>query len=501
MAQQILADDGDDEEDEDEDEDDDDELSASDAENEDESKKKKGKSIRNIILIVIIVILFVVTACMIGYLIHTNSSSSIYSEEIAMSTGDVDSTVGEFVYWYTYTESIYSYYGYTLTDDEVQSYTIEQMAYIDALYGKALEAGYELDDDDNAEIEAELASYEEYAESYSMTVDEFIEENCGTGVTVDTMRRIIEKQLLAQKYYNDEMDALDGTITEDAVEAEYAADMTAYDLIDVSYYYFDASEDASADYAAAIVAAVEAGSDFQAAVDSVMGDDSQDVVDLQGYSYSSIASNFSDDVADWIYAADDSGEYTSVAGSVYLYESDSAIYVIYVNNVPERDESYSVYVDYIAVAVNTDDELKTEDEMKLEAKSKANSILEEFLSGNTQDEDTFLTLASDKTYEDSDLSYDDYYSGDGAIDIIDEWGSAEGRAAGDCEVVESDDVYYVFYYVGKDEQPVWYQTIADTLLETAQTEWTDSFTSSYEDSITTNDDIIANAVSVLSADA
>ncbi len=464
---------------------------------EETQKKRKKAKTKITVLIVLIVLLFAATIFMIMYLVQTGTSS-VDSDEIVISTGDVDSTAGEFVYWYNYTVSLYEYYGYSLTDEDAQSYTVNQMAYIDALYGKALEAGMELDDDDNAEIEDQMSEYKSYAESYSQTIDEFLEDNCGEGVTESIMRLIMEKQVLAQKYYDEEMSALESAVDDSAIEEEYVANKTSYDVIDISYYYFDSSDDDASDNVSAIVAAVESGSTFEVAISSVTGDSDPSVVDLQGYSYSSIESSFAEEVAEWIYAMDDDGEYTSVTGSVYMYESSGAIYVIYVNNVPARDETYPITVDYVAIALD-DDDLKTEDELQLEAKSKATSILDEFNARDTQDSDTFLELIAEKTQEDSCLSYDEYYSGSSSIDAVDEWGFAEGRSVGDCEVVASDDVYYVFYFVGQDDQPVWYQTISDSLLETSQESWSDTFVASYEDSIVTNDDVIADVITYINS--
>ncbi len=463
-------------------------------------KKKKRKALKVVIgILVAIVIAFV--ALMVVAIISMDEDAaelSVDADAAAITIDDVEINAGEFVYMYSYFCSYYSSY---YTSEQLVEYATEQLVYVNSLYKQAVDAGYTLSEDDYAEIDATIASVEESAEAYSITVDEMLEDYyfC-EGYTVDMFRKYLEKEYLANAYYEDELAKIEakyytGDESASLIEDEYNSNMTAYDLSNASYYYFDSTEEGAQNTVDSIIAKVEAGTSFEDALASVA--DVESVSSLQGYSMSVVTSNFSADVADWLFEMDENGEYVNGAGSIASFTEDDVLYVVYVDESPARDEQIPVTVEYILVEADTDTTVKTEDELMLAAKSTAASILSEFEDAGDLSADAFIALEDTYNNGDNELVTGSYFESmvnDGTYDeAVAEWVFDDARVVGDYAIVEGDGCYYILYYASVNDNPVWYDSIAYTLYNEAVTSWSDEVIASYEDIIVKDEDVI-NAV-------
>lgn len=463
---------------------------------EEKPKKKKG---RVAVFVVLIALLLAATGAMVYYLL--NSASKINVEQTVLTVGDVDSNAGEFAYAYNSYSYYASYYGFT--EDQIKEYAIQELVTASSYYIKALEAGYTLDDEDNAEIEQYISSVKQSAETYSMTEDEYLESYFCAGYTVDMYREYLEKQMLAQKYYAAETEKINDMYNGDdaAVQAKYDADKASYDLSDVSYWYFDSTEEDAQTKADAIVAKVGEGMSFADAVKEVTDDSEAIPNEMKGHSKATLSNNFSSDAAEWIFSIED-GNYVNGVGAVTTIDVNSVIYVIYVNSEPYKDESVPVTVDYIQIDISTDTSVKSEEELKVAAKATATKILNEFESG-TADADSFAELRDSYYYGDDELVSGDVFSemvADGSHDsAVETWAFDSARKVGDYALVEGDGCYYILFYTAKNEHSVWYQTALDALVEEAFNNWNSEITAEFEEKTVIYDDEIEKVIAYFSS--
>lgn len=466
-----------------------------------EEKKKSKGFVAAIVLIV--VLLAAATGLLVYFIVSSSNSSKLDLEKTAVTVGDVENSVGEYLQVYSYYYQYAYYYGYT--EDQVKELSLQQIVFIDTLYSEALANGYTLSEEDNAEIDANLESVRTEAEASSMTMEEYLESSVCKGYTVDMLRSYIEKQYLAQMYYNDNMEDIEAQFTgSDAaaqIEAEYSANKTTYDLSDASYWYFDSSEDGADAKADSLVSAAASGT-FSEAVKSVAGDDSEPY-SLSGYTLELISSDFSQDAAEWLFETTSDGSYANAKGACTKIASDNGvIYVIYVNEAPSRDESLPATVDYIRVDVSTDTSVKTADEQKLAAKTTANKILAEF---NETDKTQFSFEEILGNYDNGDDElisgdvYEDMTMSGSQADAVKDWAFDASRSVGDCEVVEGADCYYVLYYVSRDDTAVWYSSVLNSLITVKQTEWQDGINALSEGKVTTDDEAIAQVAEYIAS--
>ncbi len=468
-------------------------------------KKKKSKG-AIALLTILVALLLGVTVFFVSVIIKNTVATKIDHDEIAVTVGDDEITVGEYLYWFAYVDAYYynyySYYYSQIPEDQIKSETLTQLAYTSALYKKAVDAGYELSEEDKAQIDASMDSYVEAAEASSIDVDDYVAENFGKGYTLEMLRTYLEKQAVAYSYYEDAITEIENEFrnsdVEDKVEKAYAANKSIYDLANVTYCYFDATDEDAEKNANAVVAEIKGGKSFEDAVKTVKGDDETISDSLTGLYKDAISSNFSEDAAEWIFEVDADGKYVNGNGAATTLESGGVIYVLYVNEAPARNSFIPVSFELVQIDVSTDDSIKSEDELKLQAKSKANTLFAEFEETDKTAE-AFIEFAEEANADESGLvtasSEEDVVSDGSHDDAIENWMTEEGRKAGDYALLEGEDgTYYIVFMTAVSENPVWYNSVFNSLLEAELTEWEKDFASGYEDSIVTNDDVINNAV-------
>lgn len=478
----------------------------------DENLGKKKKSKGAVAVLVILVALLVATSVfLVSMIVSKTSSSKIDFDEIAVTVGDVDITVGEYMYWYAYVDAYYynyySYYYSSISEDQIKADTLNQLTFTSSLYSEAVKAGYTLSAEESTQIDNSMQSYTEAAEAASMDVDEYIAGNFGKGYTAEMLRTYLEKQAIAYSYYEDMMAQIDsqyeGDGVVDKIETAYQANKLTYDLSDVLYFYFDATDDSAEKNANSLMTKVSNdGMTFDAAIKSVTGDSASVANELVGYDCETLSDNFSEDAATWIFETDADGNYVNGAGSVNKLESGGMIYVLYVNEAPHRDECVPVTLDYIQVDVSTDDSVKSADELDIQAKATANSILAEFEETDKTAE-AFAHLVLEYSEGDDVLVSGDAYEdmvADGSYDsAVEDWAFAAERSVGDYAVIKGDGCYFVVFYREKAENSVWYQSVLTSLVQAEKTSWESELLAEYESAVVSNDEVVDNAVAFIKA--
>ena len=459
-------------------------------------KKKKGAIVAVVILVAL---LLFASISMISAIIKTNAAK-IDLDEVVLSVEDVDSSAAEFYQIYMYYYGYNSYYQYS--EEELKELAIKQLVFTNALYAEAVEAGYELNDEDKALIEEQLASVTETAESASMSADEYLDINYCEGFTLEMFRQIVEKSQLAQRYYTDKMTAIeDNYKTAEGIaeiEAEYEANKIDYDLADVSYWYFDASEETAKDNAQAVVTKISEGMSFTDAIRVVTGDSEAIPNNLKGYNMAELTDgDFAEAGIEWIFAKNEDGSYKNGTGSATSIDDGSVIYVLYANNVPSRDETLPVTSYYIQVDVSDEDTIKTQAELKLEAKATAEALLKDFEKTAKSEED-FIALMTDCNNGDNDLVNADAFAGmknDGTeAAVVEDWAFDAERKVGDYTLVDGGDCYYILFYAEKAENTVWYQAVLDSMITNEAGSFENSILEEYEAKTVENEEAVSKVI-------
>ena len=471
-------------------------------------KKKKSKG-AVAVLVILVALLIATSVFLVSTIVSKVSSSKIDFDEIAVTVGDVDITTGEYMYWYAYIDAYYynyySYYYSQISEDQIKADTLSQITLTSALYSEAVKAGYSLTEEEITELDESMANYEVAAEEASMDVDEYIAENFGKGYTAEMLRTYLEKQAIAYRFYEDNMAVIDADFEGDGVAEKvqnvYNANKLTYDLSDVSYYYFDATDEESEKKANTLMSMVtNDGRTFADAVIAVTGDNETEPSSLVGYSKDTLTSEFSEDGAEWIFETDADGKYVNGTGAVEKLETDGMIYVLFVNNAPHRNEALPVTLDYIQVDVSTDDSMKSADELDVQAKSKANSILKEF-EDTDKSAEAFSHLVLEYSESDDTLIYadalEDIVPGGEYDAAISDWAFAEERKVGDYALLKGSSAYIIVFYREKDENPVWYQSALTSLIQAEKSTWESELLEEYETVVVENDEIIDKAINFI----
>ena len=379
------------------------------------------------------------------------------------------------------------------------------MTQIKAVSDYAAENGITLTEEEIAEVDAELATMDDYAKSQGYSsADNFMAANYGTGVDMDMARDASIRSALVNKTVLGYADALEYTAEE--LDEKYASFNGDYDRFDYAYYYVMAEtvEDEEGNFAATeeTTAAAQAKAEAILAAYAALGEVENEEdeaaepkaelsveerlnaalaeagVDAQCISTSGTGQSLGA-YGDWLKAQTVTGEAGIVAN-----DAGSGYYVVaYIGR--DNNEYNLAQVRHILVKAVADETGAYTDEAKAEAKARAEEILDQWKAGEATEE-SFALLANELSEDGGSNTngglYDDVQKGQ-MVEEFDEFCFA-GHKAGDTgivygEVAGSYAGYHVMYYVGEGENCADY--IARTELENADSQaWLDELVSAYE---------------------
>ncbi len=415
---------------------------------------------------------------------------------------------------------------------------VEYMATVKRYYNAALEAGITMTDEAQAEIDTALESFETSSGNYSLS--RFLTLYFGKGVTESLYRDALEEQQIVSLYQESRQDALKDNYKAEDINEVYKKDKTAYDVVSFRWFTIDIvskGETTSTLEAESVVTSTTYAEEAQAKtfIDKVKSEknyneetfkkvvlETVDANDKETYqkdqatliqklNKEALETNVSKDAANWLYEADANGNYIRQPGDMkYFVSSDSKdIYILYATGIPYQDETVPASVRHILVqfpseaakeSVSGEAATDTEDatiaaDVKAECESEAASILDSYKkyidenASGKADEEYFGELASkhsDDTGSKSTGGLIQNLANDGQyVPAFEDWAFAEGDFAGEDRqpgttgIIETEYGYHVMYYVGNNENPVWYETILDDLVaedwEAEQTEFEKQF--------------------------
>ena len=421
-------------------------------------------------------------------------------------------------------------------DEQFLTQAIEYMAKVKRYYNAAVDAGIEMTEDAQKEIDTALESLSTNRGNYS--VSGFLTLYFGKGVTEKLYRQVLVEQQVVALYQEAKQDELKANYSKDDINAEYIKDKSAYDVVSFRWYTIDIKSDAETTStvgedesvvttttyaeekeAEAFIEKVKSTKNYnedtfkQAVLDRVDKDSedyetySQDISTLmQKIDKETIKANVSKDAANWLYETDANGNYIRQPGDMNYYVSDDAksVYIFYATGIPYQDETTPASVRHILVQFPetttskesvTGEDATVSDKVKAECMSEAESILadyDKYIKENTSgkaDEEYFGELASKLTDDKGSASAGGLIENLGNngqyVANFEDWVFAEGdfageeRVPGSTGIIETEYGYHVMYFVNQNENPVWYDTILDSLIsedwEAEQTEFEKQF--------------------------
>ncbi len=348
--------------------------------------------------------------------------------------------------------------------------------------------GFTLPEEEAAQIESILSSFQIYANLMGYTkAEDYIKAMYGKGATEEGVRSYLEMSMLADAYDANYKENL--SYSEDDLRAAEAENYDQYSSFSYNYYYLASSrfqeggttdENGNTTYSEEETAA--ALSAAEAAAKSVADAEIASVADLDAaiaaleinadsttaqstaytdYAYGSIDT----DISAWL--AEDgrkAGDVAMIANTNTTTAEDGTettetlgYYLVYF--LSKNDNAYALKnVRHILVGFEggtTDETGATvySDEEKAAAKSAAEEILNTWKSGDAT-EDSFAALATEKTTDTGSAAngglYEDIYPGQ-MVAPFEDWCYDASRAVGDTGIVETTYGYHVMYFVGDSD--------------------------------------------------
>ncbi|MCR5682844.1 MAG: peptidyl-prolyl cis-trans isomerase [Clostridiales bacterium] len=461
--------------------------------------KEKKKSL----LITICAILAVVLV--LGLVVYNRlyDSGVILRSKTAASSEHYKVSGTMMAYFYnTQYQSYYSYFSYLgiqtgtslksqacsfLSDggswfDYFMSNTESYVANMLELCEGAHEAGITLDADDKAAIEENIDALEETAKAYGYNAKTYLLMTMSNPVSVGDVRKCMELNALAQKYYNSYMDSL--SYTDEQIEAYYnenastfeGVDYYSYTLYATDFAEYDENENptttsaensAKAYEAAQTLAAATTASAFEDALRTLAAkegttEDSVESAVANAYHRHVLASSIPS-ISDWAFSA-------NVGESKIDGEEGATTYTVYLlTAAPYRDEQKTRDVRHILFQHDNHEDSSAADAAYAEWEA-AGFTEEKFI-------EMVPTYSEDPGSVDNGGLYENVAEGDMVTEFND-WLFDASRKPGDHGLIEAASTgWHLMYYVGEGDKAGWQNTVESALKSADYNEMLNSYSS------------------------
>lgn len=441
---------------------------------------KDGKKFKRNATIVVVVI--VVLALVVLFL----NSNFFYRHVPAIEVNGQEYTIADYnFYYYTSYYRIYSNYysmygsyasAFMPGNDELKSHAISLMQETQAFHDAAVEAGYTLSDEAQADLEQTYVDLEAAAKEEGVnSVNQYLRAVMGRGMNLKLYKENMEYYTLAQQYSQEIRNSF--TYSASEIRAYYDEHKDTYDMISYRVFFFDGSEgdDAMAKAetnASAFESAITDEASFATLALRYAPNESKEQyedTDATLFTYSGQAlSSYAADYAEWLLdAGRDPGETTVVEST-----SSSGYYVVYF--VDRNDNDYNTKnVRHILFATNSlsADEFETEEayeaaleELKAEKAAQAEDVYAQWQAGGATEE-SFAQLADEYSEDGAEGGlYEDVHLNQ-MVEAFNDWCFDPARKAGDSGIVETEYGYHIMYFIGDGEK--YCDSIADEQLRSA----------------------------------
>ena len=371
--------------------------------------------------------------------------------------------------------------------DYFEQETMNQIKLYNAFYNKAVDSGITLTEAQQQSIDEQIDSFKTTASDEGVSLDDYISDVFGDYCTEETVELYMEQFYMSVNYKGKY--AAENRPDNEEIAAYYEEHQNDYYQINFSYLattYDTTSEETKEESEKLIQDYMSKITDRQSIIDLVPTAYA-DYIEQDAQSYmesdSSITEEeakeqalatyeanvdgtiygtdkpFGDDINDWLF---DENEPTGQV-KYYINEETGYAYIILKTEQPTRieDETYSVR--HILIMPEADEsqtdsttgETEYTDEQWAAAEEKAQSILDEFNSGD-KTEYSFALLAeansedTASTTAGSSDAFGGLYEGVGLGEMVtefEEWATDDARKYGDTGIVKSDYGYHIMFFI------------------------------------------------------
>lgn len=346
--------------------------------------------------------------------------------------------------------------------------SVERAQFVEGYYAEAKAAGYKLSDDEKSEIDETVESYRSSASENGYSLNAYLKAAFGAGFNEKLFRTQLEKEQVAQKFYEDKQKEFTDGITDEKIAETYKAAPYKYDYVDVRYYAlpFETLTAAEGDTDAAlaekqkkanaevvakaneILAKITDEKSFSDAAlakanegktgDDIVKDDPSTLT--KNAQFSTLSSSFTEEGAKWVF------DTARKAGDKKVIEGSNNAFLVYI--VKPAYTGNSVDVRHCFVNFNAADSSNVTAEEKAAAKKKADELYAKWKSGEMTDA-SFAAFATENTEDTGSVETGGLYEGvrvsDSMYPQFLDWCFAAGRKDGDSGVIESDTGYHIMY--------------------------------------------------------
>ena len=401
--------------------------------------------------------------------------------------------------------------------EQFRTSAIEQAQYLIANYNEAIKAGYELTDDEKAEIKETIENYRSNAETNHYSLSAYLRATFGGGFNEKAFQKQLEMETITQRFVEAKKAELLEGVTDEEIKAEYDANRKDYDYVDVTYFavpyttlnakdgeseedlknrqtatnevtkkkiqeMFDGLTDL-ASLKAAAKAYKEEGVENPSA-------DSEYTTESKHAQFTNLSSAITEDGANWAFDS------ARKAGDKAIFSNDSGSYIVFVDKPIYTMNSVSVR--HCLVNFNAEDSENVTDEEKKAAKEKADALLAEWLKGD-KSEDSFATMATENSDDTGSQEtgglYENIRISDNYVDSFKDWSFNADRKAGDTGIIESTYGYHIMYFVSNNTDDVdWKDTIRTDMGDKAYDTFSEALVAEDGDYAVTSSDRWTNYV-------
>ena len=379
-----------------------------------------------------------------------------------------------------------------------------------AIYNSAVEAGYQLSESDQANIDELMADMDETAASggYSST-NKYLESIYGTGANTETYKHVMEVMAVASAYYADYQDSL-------SYSADLLASTAAKNPLNYNHYSYDTfimyastyleggteTEDGKIEYSdaenAAALAAAEADAkvlventyasseEFNNAINALPihadGKNAPSVLSVDnkgGHEVIELVREWVTDPArqpgdvTYVERITGTGDEATVGGYNVIYfrgATENKFPLVNVRHILTSFEGGTVD--------QTTGETKYSTVEIAKAKDAAQAIYDEWLAGEATEE-SFAALANEYSTDPGSNTigglYENVYPNEMVAEFND-WCYDESRQPGDHAIIETDYGYHIMYFSGYSETNYRDYLITQELIAEDMAEWNATIT-------------------------
>ncbi len=398
--------------------------------------------------------------------------------------------------------------------DFIEETSVNACKEISLINKEAQKAGFKLSEDGTKEINDYIEELRSSAAKDNYSLNAYLKENYGRGMTESLLRSILIKQQTYTEYTQQKQTELTDSITNDQITAAYKENPNEYNTVSVRYFTFATTAPTSTDdkkltdeeIAAQVKkdnAANKAKADeflSKATLDNFSDltveyaekdkvsyyKDNDTYSKLEDSNASTLEQYFNEDAVKWAY------DKARVVGDKQVFsatDDDGAVTynVLLLTSLPSRDDTKQpVGVRHILFATEKtttgeDGQQKTE---KLRTLEEAKKLAEDTMAAwvkNGAKEEEFIKLANEKSDDtgssDNGGLYEDVTKTSSYVEPFLNWCFADGRKVGDYGIIETTYGYHIMYMSSISELASWQTEIKESLADTAFNDYYDKATS------------------------